>query len=435
MVQVHPFRGWRYDLAQVGSLADVVAPPYDVIGPAGQKELYEQHPCNVVRLILNRDEPGDESTDDRYDRAANFLKHWQSDGILMQEREEAFYVYHQEFEWEGYHFVRKGFLGKIRLEEFGKGLVYPHEQTMSGPKADRLKLTQACRMNLSPIFGLYPDDKAATQAPLEEAIAGQTALEVTDELDVIHRMWPMTEAGTLNKIREQLNDKPIFIADGHHRYETACNYRNWLESEGKLQGENDPANFVLMMFVGMSDPGLAILPTHRLISGLPDLTAEDVKDALSGHFKIEEIGTGAKASQETWELMEADGGQDVFGFGTAADGKWLLARLTDASPMEELAKDQTEAWRGLGVSLLHRMILDHFIKRKYPDAEQSCKYVHLMDEVNSGLSEETCELACLVAPAQIEDVQEIASGFEKMPPKSTFFYPKLLSGLVFNPLV
>ena len=434
MAEVHPFRGWRYDLAQVGSLADVAAPPYDVIGPEQQKELYERHPCNVVRLILNRDEPGDESSDERYNRAAQFLRHWQSEGILTQEREETFYVYHQKFQWEGVEYVRKGFLGRLRLEEFGKGNVFPHEQTMSGPKADRLKLTQACQMNLSPIFGLYPDDEASAQTPLEEAIVGQTALEVTDDLGVVHIIWTVTDAAVLNRVRDHLADKPIFIADGHHRYETAVNYRNWLQSEGKLENETAAANFVLMMFVGMNDPGLAILPTHRLISGLPDLTADEIRDTLSPHFQLDDVGTGSEAAKETWEMMEADGGQDVFGFGTAADGKWLFARLADASFMVELAGEQSEAWRQLGVSLLHTLVLDHLVKRNNPESEQDCKYVHLLDDVTAGLSERSCQLACLVAPAEIEEVQVIASKFEKMPPKSTFFYPKLLSGLVFNPL-
>jgi uncharacterized protein (DUF1015 family) len=434
MAEVHPFRGWRYDLAQVGSLADVAAPPYDVIGTDQQKELYERHPCNVVRLILNRDEPGDESADERYNRAAEFLRHWQSEGILFQERAETFYVYHQKFQWEGVEYVRKGFLGRLRLEEFGKGNVFPHEQTMAGPKADRLKLTQACQMNLSPIFSLYPDDEAYVQTPLEEAIAGQTALEVTDDLGVLHRIWPMTDPAVLNQVRERMAEKSIFIADGHHRYETAVNYRNFLQSEGKLENEAAAANFVLMMFVGMNDPGLAILPTHRLISGLPNLTADEIREALSPHFQLDDVGTGAEAAKETWEMMEADGEQNVFGFGTAADGKWLFARLTDASPMTELAPDQSEDWRQLGVSLLHKLVLDHLLKRNYPDSEQVCKYVHLLDEVTACLSERSCQLACLVAPAQIEDVEVVASKFEKMPPKSTFFYPKLLSGLVFNPL-
>lgn len=433
MAEVQSFRGWRYDLSQVGALADVTAPPYDVIGPAAQDALYQQHPCNVVRLILNRSETGDESPDLRYDRAANFLRHWKSEGVLIQEHETAFYVYHQEFDWEGTHYVRKGFLGRLRLEDFGEGSVFPHEQTMSGPKADRLALLKACQMNLSPVFGLFPDADSAVQNPLEKAVLGETALEAVDDLGVTHRLWAVSDSTVLEQVTSGFSGKPVFIADGHHRYETACNYRNWLKEQGKLTDENHPANFVLMMFVGMSDPGLAILPTHRLISGLPKLSSDDVKAALGGHFELEEVGEGPEGADQAWGLMDADGGQDVFGFGTT-DGKWLFGRLTDGSPMDSLAADQSEDWRQLGVSLLHRLILDHLIGEKYPDAERACRYVHLMDEVNDGLSSGEFQLACLVAPAGIEHVESIASRFEKMPPKSTFFYPKLLSGLVFNPL-
>ena len=418
MAEVQPFQGCRYDMAQVGDLSDVTAPPYDVINPEQQKELYERHPCNVIRLILNREEPGDENRDARYERAANFLRHWQHEGVLTREREDALYVYHQVFDWEGTHYVRKGFVGRLRLEEFGSGSVYPHEQTMPGPKADRLALTKACRMNLSPIFGLFPDPDAAVQTPLEDAIAGQTALEATDHLGVVHRFWPVTDYATINLVRERFQDKPVFIADGHHRYETAVNYRNWLESEGRLGGETAAANFVLMTLVGMSDPGLAILPTYRLISGLPDITADEVQEIIGSHFEVEAVGTGEDAARQTWELMDADGGQDVFGFGTAADGRWLFARLTDASPMQTLAADQSDVWRSLGVGILHRMVLEHLFAQKYPAAEQKCKYVRLLSEVTESQTARSCQLACLVAPASIEHVEQIASHFEKMPPKS-----------------
>ncbi|MEX0704616.1 MAG: DUF1015 domain-containing protein [Planctomycetales bacterium] len=434
MADVEPFRGWRYDLGQVGDLADVTAPPYDVIGPAEQKSLYERHPCNVVRLILNRDEPGDHSPEAKYQRAASFLKQWQKDGILVRERDDALYVYHQEFDWEGTHFVRKGFFGRIRLEEFGKGRVFPHEQTMSGPKADRLLLLKACRTNLSPIFGLYPDAESAVQMPLDQAIRGQTPLEVTDGNGVKHRLWPISDRAAINQVRALLKDKPIFIADGHHRYETACNYRNWLVEQGELVEPAHPANFTLMMFVGMADPGLAILPTHRLVSGLPGLTAEGVRAALGDKLELEQLGAGPDAAREAWELMEADGGQNVFGFGTAADGKWLFGRVTDASDMPRIAPQQSGDWHRLGVSLLHRLVLEYLFAAAHPGADIQCRYVHLMEEVNESLAEQSCDLACLVQPAGIEHVERIASKFEKMPPKSTFFYPKLLSGLVFHPV-
>ncbi len=431
MADVQAFRGWRYDMGQVGSLSDVVAPPYDVIGPDEQEALYQKHPCNVIRLILNRDEPGDQEGA-RYERVANFLKHWKADGILQQEREDALYVYHQEFDWEGIHYVRRGFLGRIRLEEFGEGKIFPHEQTMSGPKADRLALLKAGETNLSPIFGLFPDDEAAVQTPLEQAIQGLTPLEVTDDLGVLHRLWPVSNRAAISEAVEHLRDKSVFIADGHHRYETALNYRRYRDEQGTLGGANGAAQFVLMHFVGMSDPGLAILPTHRLISGLPDWTAEKLEEVLGNSFDCERVGNGDAAAQEVWEMMEVDGGQDVFGFGTAVDGEWIFARLKDDSLMETLAADKSPAWRGLGVSLLHKLVLDHLVGEANGNKELGCKYVHLMDEVNSSIREKNCQLACLVAPASIEHVQEIASSFEKMPPKSTFFYPKLLSGLVFN---
>src|ERR1700722_10281851 len=210
MADVHPFRGWRYDLGQVGDLSEVTAPPYDVIGPDQQRDLYERHPCNVIRLILNRDEPGDTDPEARYKRAAKFLRHWQSEGILIPEHEDALYVYHQEFDWEGRRYVRKGFLARVRIEEFGRGKIYPHEQTLSGPKADRLALTKACRMNLSPVFGLYPGE---ANEELDSAIQGMTPLVAVDHLGVIHRMWPVTEVSVINEVRAQLRAASIFIAD------------------------------------------------------------------------------------------------------------------------------------------------------------------------------------------------------------------------------
>jgi uncharacterized protein (DUF1015 family) len=434
MADVQAFRGWRYDLGQVGSLSDVTAPPYDVINPEQQNALYEQHPCNVIRLILNRDEPGDSEPEARYKRAAKFLHHWQSEGILQQEHENALYVYHQEFDWEGRHYVRKGFMGRVRLEEFGKGRIYPHEQTLAGPKADRLLLTKACRMNLSPVFGLYPDRTGEVNAAFEPATLGATPLVATDHLGVLHRMWPVTDVAVVNQVRALLREAPVFIADGHHRYETALTYRNWRREQGHDRGESDPANFVLMMLVGMSDPGLAILPTHRLVSGLPPVTADELASALAPNLKVERVGTGEKAARQVWDRIENDGEQDAFGFGTAADGTWMFAKISDASPMASLAPDQSKAWRNLGVSLLHKLVIDNLLKQRFPSAQPQFKYVHLLDETAQAIASKSCQIACLVPPAGIEHVETIASQFEKMPPKSTYFYPKLLSGLVFHPL-
>lgn len=429
MAVVQSFPALRYDLGQVGDLSDVVAPPYDVIDATFQDQLYKQHPCNVVRIDLNRAEPDDVSDQDRYARAEKYFRQWQQDRVLIREHENTLYVYHQEFDWEGKHYVRKGFLGRLALEEFGKGKVFPHEQTMSGPKMDRLLLTRACKANLSPVFGLYPDAENEAQWPLEEAILKLTPLVAKDHLGVVHRLWPVTDQAVISKVQQLMLDKPVFIADGHHRYETSLNYRRELQERGELTPDS-PANGVLMMFVSMEDPGLAILPTHRMVSGLPDLTSEQLIDVLKPNFEIEV----AANADEAWELMAADGTQSYFGLCTPSDGKWIMARVTDASPMALRAPDQTEAWRGLGVSLLNKLILEHLICGRYPDAKPTFKYPHLMEEVKAGVAQKQCQLACLVNPAQINHVRDIASKLEKMPPKSTFFYPKLLTGLVFHSL-
>ena len=433
MVEVCSFRGWRFDVAQVGDLSDVVTPPYDVIDSKQQDALFKQHPCNFIRLELNREEPGDATPETKYERAAGFWKHWRLDGIMRQEPEDAIYVYSQEFEWEGQKHVRGGFLARVRLEEFGTGNVFPHEQTLSGPKADRLNLIRATKANLSPIFGLYPDESGSVQQILDDTCLTLTPSIATDHLGVIHRTWVVTDHNVISRVKAGLRDLPVFIADGHHRYETALNYRRELQASGKLNDDMGAPNFVMMMLVGMQDPGLQILPTHRLVSGLPDITADQLQECLATCCEVERLGTGDQAARDAWDLIEIDGGQNVFAFGTAADNNWLLARVTDTSPMARLASEHSETWQSLGVSLLHKLLLEDLIFRKF-GGDPKFQYVHRVDETTAALKAKSHQLACLVAPATIDDVSEIAAARETMPPKSTYFYPKLLSGLVVNSL-
>src|SRR3954466_5843641 len=214
MADIRAFRAFRYDLGRVGTLGDVVAPPYDVIDPALQQALYDRSPYNVVRLILNKEGPGDTATDNRYTRAAACLRDWQRENILLQDSARALYVYHQEFEVEGQRFTRRGFMARVRLEPFGKGKIFPHEETMSGPKADRLKLFRATAMNLSQVFGLYPDDEGAVQAALDKAVGRALPLEATDHLGVVSRLWPVTDQHVVSAVMGMMAPKPDFIADG-----------------------------------------------------------------------------------------------------------------------------------------------------------------------------------------------------------------------------
>jgi uncharacterized protein (DUF1015 family) len=431
MADVLAFRGVRYDVARVGTLSDVVAPPYDVIDPALQDRLYGASEYNVIRLEFNREEPGDTEARGRYARAAGFLRDWLRKGVLREEGHSALYVYQQTFEVEGQTHTRRGFLARVRLEPFGQGKIYPHEQTLSGPKADRLALYHATEFNLSPIFGLYPDPDGAVLREVEAGLRDRTPLVATDHLGVENRLWVVDDQKTHAAVRGLMGAKPVFIADGHHRYETGLKYRDERARAGELSGDDDPANFCLMMLVGMSDPGLLILPTHRLVSGFPGLTAVALAERLAPEFEVRMTGEGEAGCRATWEAIELGGDQDVLGFGTVADGRWLLARLRSDEAMDRLAPEHSPEWRSLGVSVLHVLVLDTLLK---PLGTPSCRYFHLIREVLDDVATRGCDLACLVPPARMEHVEIIASGLETMPPKSTYFYPKLLTGMVLNPL-
>jgi len=432
MPEIHAFRALRYDLGHVGSLSDVVAPPYDVIGPELQDQLYKRHPANVIRLILNREEPGDDGSNNRYTRAARFLKNWRSEGVLFTEPDPAIYVYHQVFFHAGATHTRRGFMARVRLERFGEGKIYPHEETLAGPKADRLLLTKACKANLSQIFGLYPDPRSEAQGLLESAIADKVPLEATDHLGVVHRLWPVTDVQVTAALAGMVGPKPVFIADGHHRYETACNYRDHLAEEGALSS-NHSANFVLMMCVGMSDLGMLVLPTHRLFRGFPPMTSAELLAKLGDSFTTRLAGEGIDLATNVWEEIETADDQGTLGLFTAKDERWIVASTNDTgrARLSELAPEHSVAWRGLGVAVLHRLVVDSLLAA--PNLPKP-RYVHQVDEVVAGLESDEFQLAAMVMPATVEQIRKISEHHERMPAKSTYFYPKLLSGLVINPL-
>lgn len=442
MPQTAPFAALRYNLDHIGNLSDVIAPPYDVIDPQLQDELYEKHAANVIRIILNREEPGDEA-DQKYQRAARFVDQWTSEGVLMREDKPAYYVYHQQFEHEGTLINRRGFMGRVRLQPFGEGNIYPHEETHPKAKVDRLKLTTATRQNNSQIFGLYPDPENEVITLLDAATEGVTPIESTDHLGVKHILWPVTDESVAAQVSELMESRPMFVADGHHRYETACNYRNQVIEETGGIAEDHPANFVMTMLVGMSDPGMIVLPTHRLLRGTPKFAAEDIISRLDGTFTCEVVDGGLDAAEKVWSTMESADSQGMLGLYAVTDQKWVLCKALEGAGarMEELAASQSQDWRDLGVSLLHRLVIDDLLGCQ---GHPKPTYVHEVSEVVDGMrgegsqaesdSDEPYTLAALVMPAKLEHVEAISLLKERMPAKSTYFYPKLLSGLTFNPL-
>lgn len=434
MPEIHAFRGLRYDMGHVGSLSDVIAPPYDVIGADLQDELYKRHPANVIRLILNRDEPGDEEGE-RYQRAARFLRNWTQEGVLQTESDPALYVYHQQFDYDGQTFVRRGFMGRVRLEPFGTGNIYPHEETHAAAKADRLLLTKACQTNLSQIFGIYPDSNNETQNALETQIEGVQPLEAVDHLGVIHRLWPVTDVAAIQAASALISGKPMFVADGHHRYETACNYREYLREQGQLTDENHPANFVMTMCVSMNDRGMIVLPTHRLFRGVPPIDSETLRQKLGENFDSRVAGEGIDLANMLWSEIELDDDQGQLALYCRQDQRWVIATVNETGKgrLAEVAADRSADWRSLGVSVLHRLVIETLLEQT--DLPKP-KYVHLVDELIEALDADDgdFELAALVMPATLDHIRSVSVSHERMPAKSTYFYPKLLSGLVFNPL-
>lgn len=433
MPEIQGFRGLRYNLSRVGSLSEVVAPPYDVIDNQLQDVLYRRHENNVIRLELNRAEPTDVSPEDVYSRAAKLLRTWIRDEVLEAESDPAIYVYHQEFTYAEQTHTRRGFMARVRLQRFGEGNIYPHEQTHAKAKDDRLKLTRATRTNLSQIFGLYPDSDNLAQEILEQEIIGVQPLEAVDHLGVIHRMWPITDPRIIGEVAALIQHLPMFVADGHHRYETACNYRDELAATGQLTADH-PANFVMTMLVGMDDPGLLVLPTHRLLTGVPEWSAAELREKLASCFDCEDGGESAERAGAIWEEMQQVNDQLMMAIYTAKDQRWtrMTAKPAAIEKMKEIASDQSDAWRGLGVAVLHRLVIEELLGLKELPKPT---YVHLVQEVVDGLEgrlEGNCHypLAALVMPASIDHIREVSLHQERMPAKSTYFYPKLLSGLV-----
>lgn len=444
MADIQAFSGLRYDLSKVGSLSDVIAPPYDVIGQELQAELYAKHVNNVVRIILNR---GDDLRDGEtiYDAAANHFNQWKKDGVLKADNPSAMYVYHQTFEFDGKKHTRRGFMSRVKIEPFGEGKIYPHEETHSKVKEDRFKLMTACGANLSQIFGIYPDQENEIQEILEAAIGDNTPLTCTDHLGVEHSLWLVTDTEAISKAAAVMGPKPIYIADGHHRYETATNVRQANEDAGNLPPEH-PSNYVLMMNVSMFDPGMIVLPTHRLFRGIPPMSSEEFVGTVSEAFDCEIVGRGPEKAKDLWETIAVEDEQSTMGFYCHTDQAWVLTRLNEGGQklMKDVAGDQSDDWRSLGVALLHKLVVGKLLGH---ESLPSPLYVHSVDEVIAGIkngdaagrdatgqqgSGEPFGLCCLVMPATLEHVKRISEHGERMPAKSTYFYPKMLSGLVFN---
>ena len=440
MAQFLPFHGLRYNTAKV-NLSDVLCPPYDVIKGAARDEFIKRDAHNIVGVELAA-RYGEDATPQQYAHSAALLRQWRDEEILVRD-DAAYYVYEQEFAVPGTREMKKrrGVIGALALEEFGKG-VQPHEHTLSGPKADRLNLLRAARTNTSPIFGLFGDDEGWVAAIIESVTQEAPLMEAVSSDEVKERLWRVTDDESVNAIEAAFETEVILIADGHHRYETALNYRNEskqsAEAAGKTWTGAEPENYVMMMCVSTSDPGLIVLPTHRLVkTGHADWT--QVIEALEKHFEIIYVATESNAEFQARELttaLNADAtGLPVIGM--HIDGQSYVLRLRAGD--EHLAAmdcERSGAYNALEVSLLHTLILQNQFGigaaelAAYSHVAYTIDAAEAIAKVNHG----DYGAAFLLRPTPVVQVREVAAAGDKMPQKSTYFYPKLVTGLVLRPM-
>jgi uncharacterized protein (DUF1015 family) len=442
MAEVHPFRALRYDTNRV-KLGDVLTQPYDKITAVMQERYYAASPYNLIAIEKGKSLADDSGENNVYTRAGGKIKEWLAQGILAQDQAPSIYVYSQEYLVPGTHTrkVRIGFIALGRLEDYDAKIVFPHEQTLSAPKADRIELLRHTHVQTGQLFMLYDDAPRRIDNYLEEIARTPAPFEMRDEFDVTHRLWPVSDVALIRRIQASMADKKIIIADGHHRYETALNFRN--ENRARI-GKIDPLadhEFAMMTFINTHSRGLTILPTHRLIRNLANFDFEQFRNRVTPFFdwySYPFLNSEERAASYAEFLKDFAGqnhGRRAIGvYPGTIDGKagaFYLFLLRKDVDLETLLPDMSEAQRGLDVVLLHRLILEKGlgITAEAVVAESNVRYEREIDSAIAAVDKGEAQLACLLNPVRVQQVVEIALGGAVLPQKSTDFYPKLLSGL------
>ena len=410
MAEIIPFRGLLYNVSKV-SIENVLAPPYDIITPEWQESLYAQNPHNIVRIDFGKEEPGDNETENKYMRAKRCFDAWIKDGVLICSDKPSFYAYEIIYTIHGVRKRLPGFLGLVKLEELGKGSIYPHECTHSNPKQDRLNLLKACEANTSPIFSLYKSSADGISGILSRIILTVPYLQAADIAGNLHRLWQINRTEEIEIIQQELAHKTVFIADGHHRYETSFEYQREMSVTKTSPSDRKPYDYTLMFLANLMDEGITILPTHRLIKKIP----EDIHGMLSRYFETETI-------ENDFDIRRRLAGRkNAFGFFRKREKVWHILtyrgrNLSEVHP----------GLREIDVIILHEMIFKKILWNAEIGYEMDI--AKALDQVNHG----EYAAAFFLNPTRVEDVERSALSLMRMPPKSTYFYPKLLTGLVLN---
>ena len=425
MAEIKPFRALKYQPSKSGPLEEVTCDPYDVVSEDKRKFYLDRNPYNLIRLELPKE-------DAPYQTAAALLKEWISSGILKKDPMDAIYIYEEEFSVGKSVKKVKGIICRVRLEEFSKGIIIPHEETLGKAKEDRFCLMKETACNFSPIYSLYSDPAHITRTQLDALSDQQPDIEMTDDALVTHRLWTITDKPVINKLCQQFRNRKLYIADGHHRYETALRYRDDNRTNGTspLNGADES---IMMMLVDMENEGLVVFPTHRLIHGLKEFNASDVLSKCIPYFTLTDQ-KGASSIEPTLASYY-EKGEKAFAF-YQGDGNWTLMVQKDKNTLKKLFPEKSDAVCTLDVTILHTLILNRIfgIDEENMKNQTNLHYTRSFQEAISSVDSGESQCAFLLNPTKVSEILDVAATGEKMPQKSTYFYPKLLTGLVINDL-
>ncbi len=430
MVEIAPFKGITYNKEKIEDMDEVMSPPYDIISEEMQNNLYEKHPNNFVKLILGKQFPNDGKQDNRYTRAKQLFDEWQKNSILLESEKNAVYPYKIEYTLNNETKIMNGFFVLLKLDPDYK-LVKAHEKTLSKPKADRLDLMRVCKANLEPIQLLYIDNSDNIRKMIDGGI-DTPILDVKGYDGFTHKLWKLEDENIISKIVSKLDNKILFIADGHHRYQTAINFADETRKKTGTSDDHAPFNYRMVILANIFDEGLAILPTHRFIK-MSNLNLEELLGKIEKYFTVE---------QKTIEMTNNDFDrvgkniisdiktEDEHKFALYYEKKYYVLTLKDEKVMDEIAKNQSKVWRTLDVSILHKIILEQILGINEDNLEDHVKYTRVDGEAIQLVDEGRFDFSFLMNATKIDELKAIAEAGEHMPQKSTYFLPKMLSGLV-----
>jgi len=424
MAEIKAFKGLRFT-EKAGKIDTLICPPYDIISEEERIEFLKTNENNIIRLELP-------SGEDKYKEAGKTLKSMLNNGILKQDEKESIYIYEEEFTAFGERKKVKGFICLVKLEEFEKNIILPHEETLSKAKADRFNLMSETFCNFSQVYSLYMDDGKKTFSKIDRLSNRKPDIECKDNDNVIHRLWIVSDENEINDIINDFKDRKLFIADGHHRYETALNFRNKLREEGKINDSSDLGNYLMMDLVDMENEGLVVLPTHRLVKDLKNFDEQDIVNKLNKNFFVEKRFDLDNIEKEL--MLNAH--KKCFGFYT---GKVYYYKLTlkNMNAVNDINTDKCSAYNNLDVTVLHTLILEEImgIDKENMAKQINLTYTKKIEEAISKVAEGSFQAAFILNATKVSEIRDVASAGEKMPQKSTYFYPKLITGLVMNKLL